>query len=303
MPLSEQSILFLHNPLSNEGRSQRAWQDAAAQFPLLPVKPVNILAIANLSEFIASTHPEVIAIAGGDGTINSVCQAVLSLEKKPLLAILPFGFGNALSYCLGVEQIGHALESLQHRTHRVTIDLMKLNSTDWPIGVFNISIGFDARIVHYRQDQKYIGFRSYVMSGIRSYIDHQPKELTITVDHHLILKATTSSLIIANCPIIGQNYVVADDARLNDGYLDCTLFSTKFAYLANLRLKGFRHPLYTGLGKVRFKAKHIKITQEPYVQVDGEPLFLNKSLTIDVLPKSVTFLRHEHIPKEYEAFL
>lgn len=294
-------ILFLHNPMANEGFSERSWKIVKKQYPYLPQQPLNIFDINDLAAFITKQKPRIVVIAGGDGTINLVCQAILKLKKKPRLAVLPFGFGNALSYCLGAESIEKAIEIIHSGTD-LCIDLMKTNHPEIPLGVFNISVGFDARVVHYRQYQKYIGFRSYFLSGIRGLFDHMPNELHITIDHTHVLKAPSTSLVIANCPIIGKNYVIADQARLNDGLLDCSLFSTKFAYLTNLRPKGFKHPLYSGLGRVTFKAKHIKIESEPYIQVDGTAVSHRQQLEVEVLPNAVTFLAGKLPEGQYQAY-
>jgi diacylglycerol kinase family enzyme len=297
------NILFLHNPLANEGFSLKSWEKAVKNYSLLPKQPVNILNVPNLVNFLKEQNADTIAVAGGDGTINTVCRAVLELKEKPRLAVLPFGFGNALSYCLGVETIKKAMDALYNPTKTLTIDLMKIHNSEIPIGVFNISLGFDARIVHYRHQQKYIGFRSYLLSGVKSFFDHSPKELIITIDHCITLRSTTTSLVIANCPIIGKNYVISDHARLNDGLLDCTFFSTKYAYITNLRLKGFQHPFYSQLGKVTFKAKHIRVESEPYVQVDGNPLSHDQHLEVEVLPHQVTFLCGKQSNADYQAYI
>jgi diacylglycerol kinase family enzyme len=246
-----------------------------------------------------------IVIAGGDGTINAVCRTVLKLPKKPRLTILPFGFGNALSYCLGVESMEKALDVIKKQEHAVTVDLLKTNIPNHNVGVFSVSVGFDARIVFNRQHYKYIGFRSYVLSAVRSIISHPEKEITLTIDKSVSLTARASCLVIANCPVIGQNYIVSPNAKLNDGVLDCTLFSTKYAYITNLRVKGFKHPLYSELGKVRFKASHIMIEGEPYVQIDGDPVLQREGVEIEIMPKQVTFLRNkkEQIDQMYLPFV
>ena len=209
------------------------------------------------------------------------------------MTIIPFGFGNALSYCFGVETIEKALDVIKKQEHCVTVDLLKTNIPDHAVGVFSVSVGFDARIVFNREHYKYIGFRSYILSALRSLVSHPENEITFTIDKKVTLTAKASSLVIANCPVIGQNYIVSPNAKLNDGVLDCTLFSTKYAYLTNLRLKGFKYPLYSELGKVRFKASHIKIEGEPYVQIDGDPVVQREGVEIEIMPKQVTFLRNK----------
>jgi len=297
-------ILYVINPKSNEGSAQRLWRKAQRQYGFLPADPIDITT-TSLDEIVKKRKPRLIVIAGGDGTINAVCKAVSTLSKKPTLAIVPFGFGNALSYCLGVETPQKAIEVIKEQKHTVTVDLFQTNIPKHSLGVFSISVGFDARVVFNRQHFKYIGFKSYVLSALRSIAFHPEQEITFTIDKKVTMTALASSLVIANCPVIGQNYIVAPNAKLNDGYLDCTLFSTKYAYITNLRIRGFKHPLYSELGKVRFKASHIKIEGDPYVQIDGDPVVHREGIEIEVIPSQLTFLRNsdQQISQEYLPFV
>jgi diacylglycerol kinase (ATP) len=302
---SRDDIVFVFNPKSNEGNATKIWAKAQKKYPILPEKPIDITAVS-IDEIIKERNPKLIVIAGGDGTINAVCKAVLKVNDKPLLSILPFGFGNALSYCLGVDTMQKAIDVIQNENRQtLTIDLLKTNIPGFSIGVFSVSVGYDARIVFNRQHYRYIGFKSYILSAIRSFASHPEQEITLTIDKEVSLTAKASSLVIANCPVIGNNYIVSPNAKLDDGVLDCTLFSTKYTYLTNLRFRGFKHPLYSELGKVRFKASHIKIEGESYVQIDGDPVLQRGGLEIEIMPKQVTFLRNtnEQINQAYLPFV
>ncbi len=292
--------LYLYNPLSNDGMAKKHWEMLIHKFPQIAQNAFAVNEISNLSTFLKGHPCKTLVIAGGDGTINTVCQAVLSLPKKPTLAILPLGFGNALASCFGVETAEKAMAAILHPVYKVTIDVMKTNLAKSPLGMFNISAGFDARIVHTRHKYRYIGFRSYSLSAFRSIIFHPDSDMKITVDNRVTLSALASSLMIAKSPIIGINYHVAPEAKLNDGLLDCTIFSTKFAYLTNLRLRGFKHPLYSRLGKVHFKASHIRIEGEPYLQIDGDPEEQREGLEISIMKKQLTFLYNKDILKNSE---
>lgn len=301
-----ESMLFLLNPHSNEGGAKRKWQKYAKHFQFLPQNPIEVTVTSNFQRIIEENKPKVVVIAGGDGTINAVCNAVLKLQKKPILAILPFGFGNALAYCLGVETFEKAVDVLASKNLKtITIDILKTNLPQKEIGIFNIGIGYDARIIHIRDNFRYIGLRSYVLSAIRGFFMHPEKEMRFTIDKTVTLNATASSMVIANCPIIGQNYVISQEAKLNDGVLDCTLFSTKYAYITNLRLKGFKHPFYSELGKVHFKAKHLRIEGEPFVQIDGDPAINTQGLEVEIAPNQLTFLRNskDRIDMPYPPFI
>lgn len=297
-------VLYLINPKSNDNKALYFWKKERKKHPILPENPVDIISV-DLEKIIAKKNPELVVIAGGDGTINSVCNVVSKMKKKPVLAILPMGFGNALSYCLGVETIDKAVDVIKNQYEKITIDIMKTNTKDKRIGVFSISVGLGARILLQRENYRYIGYGSYLVSIIQSLFSHPENKITFTIDHKTTLSATAAALVISNSPVIGLNYIASPDAKLNDGFLDCTLFSTKYASFTSLRLQGFKHPLYSELGKVRFKAKHIRIEGEPMVQIDGDPMIQKEGIEIEVIPSKLTFLRNrdENINQEYLPFI
>jgi diacylglycerol kinase (ATP) len=296
--------LFLINPKSRSEKALKIWEVACRKYPELPKKPIDVTKI-NISSLLEKEKPKVVVIAGGDGTINSVCSAVSRMPQKPLLSIVPLGLGNALSYCLGVETMDKAVDVILNPDKKVTVDMMETNIPQHDRGVFSISVGFSAKVVFQRQAYKYIGFGSYIISGVQSIFSHPENEMNFTIDKNVTLTAKAASLIIANSPVIGLNYVVAPNARLNDGLLDCTLISTKYAELTNMRLRGFKHPLYSELGKVRFKAKHISIEGDPFVQIDGDPVRHKGKIEVEILPSQITFLRNKdkNINQEYLPFV
>lgn len=302
--ITRSDTLFLINPKAKHAQASRLWKKIYSKYSHLPEHPIDITSV-NIEELIHKKNPKLIVIGGGDGAINSVCNIVSRMAKKPLLSIIPLGTGNAISYCLGVETFDKAIDVITRQEQQVTIDLMRTSVPDHPRGVFNISVGFDARIVFNKEDYKFIGIGSYFISGLQSWLTHTEKEIIFTIDKKVTMNARASSLVIANCPVIGQNYVISPKARLNDGFLDCTLFSTKYAYLTNLRLRGFKHPLYSELGKVHFKASHIKIEGEPFVQIDGDPHVQKGGIEIEILKDQVTFLRNskENIDQNYSPFI
>jgi len=299
------NILFLLNTQSDEGRSKKKWNKFIKRSSLFPKKPIEVTIGSDFGNIINEYKPDVVAIGGGDGTINAICNSVLKLKQKPKIAILPFGYGNALAHCLGVETVEKAADVILKQKNSIDIDVLKTNLPQKEIGVFNISAGYDARIIHLRENFRYIGLRSYFLSGLSGLFTHMEKEMKFIIDKKVTLNATASSLAIANCPILGHNYVIAENAKLNDGFLDCTLFSTKYAYITNLRLKGFKHPFYSEMGKVHFKAKHIRIEGEPFVQIDGDPAMSTTGLEVEIFPKELTFLRNnkENIDMFYQPFI
>lgn len=298
------NTLFLINPLAKNKTAGKVWHRLWRKYPKLPKNPIDITKV-DLKKTITQKKYSCIVVAGGDGAVNEVCNIVSRMSDKPVISVVPLGTGNAISYCLGVETLDKAIDVILNSNRTVTIDLMRTNIADHERGVFNISVGFDARIVFNKDEYKFIGIGSYILSAVRTVATHHEKIMRVTIDKTVTLEARASSLVIANCPVIGGNYVISSKARLNDGFLDCTIFSTKYAYITNLRLRGFKHPLYTELGKVHFKAKHLKIEGEPLIQIDGDPYTQKNGLEIEILPGQVTLLRNkkENINQLYLPFI
>ncbi|HEV2339267.1 MAG TPA: diacylglycerol kinase family protein [Patescibacteria group bacterium] len=286
-------ILYLINPSANENQAMSSWQKARRQMPHIPREPVNILNIPDLKSFLLDKNPDIIVIAGGDGTINKICESIIAFKKKPILAIFPLGFGNALAHCLGVETTKKAAEVIKYAEKSIAIDVFSTTVPAFPLCIFTMGVGIDGYIV-YKRNYRYIGFRSYILSAITGMMQHQKKQLTFTIDHNVTVKATASSLVITNAPIVGKNVVISENAKLNDGFLSCILFSTKYSYITNLRLKGFKHPFYSEDNKMYFKAKHIKIEGDSYVQIDGDSALINSPIEIAILPKAVHFLCNDN---------
>lgn len=279
--------LLLMHPLANEGKSKKTGDFVSK---VLKEKLIDLTTIPDLSKYIKQESPDTIVVSGGDGTVNLVASAVLKSKIKTKLAVIPLGFGNVLSYLLNVDTVEKALLAIKNNNKTLVIDVMKTDIPKYPYGIINIGLGFDGRVVHNRKNFKYIGLRSYFFSGLHGIVNHVEKEMTILIDNKLTIQVWASSLVIAKSPVIGKNLIISPDASLNDGLLDCTIFSTKYDYITNLRFRGFKHPFYSTKGKVHFKAKHIKIIGEPYYQVDGDPGISEKGISVSVLPKKLTFL-------------
>ncbi len=295
--MKSSDILYILNPLANEGNASRQWRQLEKKYGL-PKNPIDLTQVGNLTELIESSRPRMIVIAGGDGTVNSISKAILSLKHKPSLLVFPLGFGNALTYCFGTETPEKALYVMRNMPKEVTVDIIKTSIPELPIGIFTMGVGFDGQIVHTRMYHRYIGLRSYILATIRSYVTHVQKTFTITIDRKVTFTAHATALIVANAPTIGRNVILSEDAKMNDGLLNCTLFSSRYAYLTNLRIRGFKHPLYSEDNKVYFQAQHIHILGHQYAQVDGDPAVLTNPLEIELVKKQITFVTNK--PEQIE---
>src|SRR5690242_16436623 len=66
---------------------------------------------ANISQVIAEYNPEVVAAAGGDGTVN--LMAIILGETNIPLLIIPYGSANGMAKELGIANIDTAISLLE----------------------------------------------------------------------------------------------------------------------------------------------------------------------------------------------
>jgi diacylglycerol kinase (ATP) len=76
-------------------------------------------------------HYETVVVAGGDGTVNRVARALISLSDRPTLGILPLGTGNDCARSLGM------LTARKQGGLHAMLDLILAGSTR-PLDVFTL---------------------------------------------------------------------------------------------------------------------------------------------------------------------
>src|SRR6516165_9580463 len=100
------AILLIRNPIA--GRRRRGLVDAVVrqvQTQGWTVDLVDTEAVGDarrLAETCDATRYGVIAVAGGDGTINEVVNGLAHRIDAPALAIIPLGTANVLAHELGL---------------------------------------------------------------------------------------------------------------------------------------------------------------------------------------------------------
>src|SRR5690606_30201818 len=123
---------------------------------------------------IAEYSPDIVAVAGGDGTVNLLTKILYNTNVHML--IIPQGSANGMAKELGIgNRIDNSL-SLITTGKRKKIDLLKINGK---ICIHLGDIGLNAAIVRrFEKDPK---------RGLWTYAKHLFKEVFIIRDHHFYI--------------------------------------------------------------------------------------------------------------------
>lgn len=230
-----------------------------------------------------------IIIAGGDGTINSVVQA-LRHHHKPF-GIIPSGSGNGLAFSAGIpKDAGRALNIIINGQVQQT-DAFTINGR---FACMLCGLGFDAQVAH--------DFANAGKRGLTTYIRKVVSNFFTAQTHPFVLERGKDSLQLdayfistANSNQFGNQFTIAPKASLNDGLLDIVVMLRQSKW--SVLLQTLRQ--VTGLVQLQsieqisaeasvlyFQTDALKIhnPSEALLHVDGDPAHSARLLEVAMLP-------------------
>jgi diacylglycerol kinase (ATP) len=210
---------------------------------------------------------DIVAIAGGDGSVNEAARALK--DSTTALAIIPIGSGNGVARKLGVPmKIKKALELINHGTIK-TIDGGEVNGEFF---LMSPGIGFDAAMLKNFDTFKKRGVWGYVKSIFQTSKKFQPFEVTINLDGKEI-KETVYSILLSNIGQLGYGITFDKTAAVEDGVLELVTLKVfpKWKVLWYVIVAFFLDPSRANVIKVyKFKQLKASISASQSLQVDGD---------------------------------
>lgn len=290
--MNKKKILFILNPIA--GRKHRENLTECINEHLDHSRfDVDIIvtdyaghAVVLAQEAVAQRY-DIVAVAGGDGTINEVGSCLIGTDVA--LAVLPHGSGNGLSRCLKIPlSPAKAIERI-NRKAVCQIDTVTVN------GVPFISIagtGYDAQVADdYAKKQRH-GFDTYFRYIVKNYFTLGEKDYTLILPEETI-HTKAFFISFANSNQMGYDVPISPHASLWDGKVDICIVRKPNA----LEL-----PVISGffLSKSMDKAPKVDIIQTEsatiirpqadVLNIDGESRTMEKDLHIQVNPLSLNVI-------------
>jgi diacylglycerol kinase (ATP) len=212
-----------------------------------------------------------VLVAGGDGTMNEVVQALAGTETA--LGYVPFGTVNVWAREIH-------LPLAPEKAARVLVE-GRIESVD--LGVANdrrfllmASLGFDSEVIRRARSLESLkprfGILPYVATGLATVPTYRGSDLELRYDG-VIRKIQALMIVIGNTRLYGGRYRLTPDAVLNDGWLDlCIVKGRGPLALARRSLPmllsgSIRH---SDVELLRVKQLQIQSGDPMLLQVDGE---------------------------------
>ena len=117
-----------------------------------------------------------IIACGGDGTIHEVALGILSLDKKPKLAIIPRGTMNDVARCYKMPKNLEKCVEIIRRGNSEFRCAYKINDTYF---LYGLGIGRFASVSYKAGKKRELGKLAYYLSCIKDFFKSKPTILTI----------------------------------------------------------------------------------------------------------------------------
>jgi YegS/Rv2252/BmrU family lipid kinase len=186
---------------------------------------------AELARAARADGVDVVAVVGGDGSLNEVAQAYVTADGEPVpgpdLALIPCGTGGDFKKTLGMSgALEEAVARIRHGTRRAT-DLGVLRVTTHGgdlrtmafvnIASFGIGGQVDA-LVNAAKDTKWLGGKAtFYVATLRAMATYKNASVRVSIDGRVWYEGPVFNVAIANGRFFGGGMMIAPHADAGDG--------------------------------------------------------------------------------------
>lgn len=234
-PKRPRHILVIHNPVAGRRRRKRFWaaldlleRDGNEVSLHLTEGPGHAIEFARR---IRSGEADLVAAAGGDGTINEVVNGLVAAGRPASLplAILPLGTSNVLAAEIGLAKSPAAVARTirEGATARVSLGHITGGGTAQANGRYFILMagaGLDAHAVAAVDSRlkRHFAQGAYIWAGLREVFDSKRRRYAVEVDG---ARHAAAWVVVAKASRYGGPFVMAARARLDEPCFEVCLFA------------------------------------------------------------------------------
>ncbi len=302
------STVFIVNPQANGGRAG-AWLPELRRAALaLGVHGVWHLTrgpedAVTLAREAAQQGADRVIAMGGDGTVNEVVNGLMQVpaEARPVFGVVPVGAGNDFAFASGYPEhpVAALRQALLAEPKPVDVAWVRDDRGRRRAWVNTLGIGFDAVVnLRARRLRHLRGFWRYLAAVMQTlWRNHTAMPLQLTLDGRPEAWEALM-LVLCNGPREGGAFLVAPQARNDDGYLEYAgipmVSRFTLLYLVGLVMKG-KHTRHPKVRFARFRRLEVRSEAPMYVHMDGE-VYADFTqpvhwMQVDIAPAALTVAR------------
>lgn len=210
---------------------------------------------------------DVVAIAGGDGSVNEAARGLK--HSKTALAIIPIGSGNGVARKLNVPLKPFKALQLINSGKVLTMDGGVVNDEFF---LMSPGIGFDAAMLQNFDKFKMRGVWGYLKSLFQTSQSYKAYNAIINIDGKEI-KEKVYSIMVSNIGQLGYGINFDKTAKVDDGFLEMVIMKEfpKWKIIWYILVAFFLDPKKASILSIyKFKRMSATISCRQCLQVDGD---------------------------------
>lgn len=233
---------------------------------------------------------KLVIVAGGDGTIEKVAAELVGSET--VLGILPIGTMNNLARALGVPLDLEDACALIGMGATRKIDVGHVNvKAKKHVKYFleSAGLGLSAIALPLGQNVKK-GIWGDLPNALRRIIGFKPAQVSVELDDGQVITANASVVTVSNAPLTGVNFLIAPNAKMDDGWLDVAIYDgIGKRELVSYLMSAHNGTIVENPKIKRYRARHVRIQADELQErvSDKDQLAVDTGLEIEIIPQAL----------------
>ncbi len=163
-----------------------------------------------------------VVCSGGDGTLNEVVSALMSLKNRPLLGYIPAGSTNDFASSLGLpKNMNNAAKAIVNG-EKFLVDIGVFNNSFF---TYVAAFGAFTEVTYMtpQQTKNILGHQAYILEGAKRLSSIKPIHMVVTYDGTVIEDDFLFGMITNATSVGGFKGFPGKNVGLNDGIFEVTL--------------------------------------------------------------------------------
>ncbi|MBL0735429.1 diacylglycerol kinase [Flavobacterium sp. GN10] len=283
----KKNILFVVNPISGDlDKSDLidAVEEFAAtnHFDLEVYETTGKNDLRTIQSLYDESEPERIVVAGGDGTIKMVAEAME--DQDVIIGILPAGSANGLSVDLNLPDGIEENLKIAFLHHYIEMDMICINGKK---SIHLSDLGLNANLVKNYEQSDVRGFWGYALQAFTTLKEsEEPFVATISANNKTV-QHVARMIVIANSQKYGTGVIINPNGAMNDGKFELVILKSLDLLLIGKIITGNMPIDSEDIVIISTNKAEIKTDYPVNFQIDGEYCGAQTSLEIDILHKQM----------------
>jgi diacylglycerol kinase (ATP) len=279
----KKNVLMIVNPIA--GDVDKADMIAATQL-FAQTQKVNLIVYetsgdddcTQIKSLYKQHMPERILVAGGDGTIKMVAEAVE--HNDVIIGILPAGSANGLSVDLDLPANLEENLAIAFRNNYMEMDMICINGKK---SLHLSDLGLNAQLVKNYENSDTRGMIGYALQAITTLSEQDPPFRAVVKADGQTIECEARMIVVANSQKYGTGVTINPNGRMNDGKFEIIILKNLDLFMIGKIATG-NMPLETGDVEIITAEKATITTDVPvHFQIDGEYVGEETQLDIYIL--------------------